>query len=605
MIKKIEDAANVLRRDVLKMTTNAGSGHLTSSLSSAEIISTLFFEEMKYDVRNSDNPENDEFILSKGHAAPILYSALYRAGIVKQDLNTLRKLNSPLEGHPTPRSIKNVKIATGSLGQGPSIGVGMALAGKIQKRNFRVYVLCGDGEIAEGSVYEAIEFAVYHKLNNFCMIVDVNRLGQAGETMLGYDINSYKKRFEGLGCEVLTINGHDVEEILKAFSKARKSSLPVVILAKTIKGKGISFLENKEGFHGKVLDKKQYELALSELADTQFPQFIIKKPAYSGRNRWKTKKPVLPDYKTGEQISTRLAYGESLLKLTLARPDVLAIDGEVNNSTYSIKVKEENPGQFIEMFIAEQNMIGVALGLSKKGFKVFASTFAAFLTRAHDQMRMSAISNGDFVIAGSHAGVSIGEDGASQMGLEDISLFRSIPESIIFYPSDAVSTSKLVELSSSLSGIKYIRTTRGNTRVLYNSKEKFIIGEFKILHESLIDKVVLCGSGITLYEALKAHSELKKKGINSAVIDLYCIKPFNAEKFINFVKKHGNNVIVSEDHYEEGGIGEMLSKVILNKGIKMNLLNVKTIPHSGKPEELLKKYKIDSEAIVEAAKEII
>jgi len=601
---QLQDLANILRRDVSKMTTVAGSGHPTSCFSCAEIMSVLFFDDMKYDTKNSNNPDNDEFILSKGHAAPILYAALYHAGCIKHDLMKLRKLESPLEGHPVPKSLNWAKVATGSLGQGLSVGVGFALAAKMQNRKFKTFVLMGDSEIAEGSVYEALEIATHYKLNNLIAIVDLNRLGQRGETLLAHNVNAYRTRFKSFGLNVITINGHKIQEIKKAFSNARKSKKPTVILAKTFKGHGVSFLEDKEGWHGKAMKKNELEKALSEIPNPKKPRISISKPKKINF-KFKIKKVKSNSYDLNQEIATREAYGKAIANLAIANSSILAIDAEVSNSTKAEEVKKVAPKQFIEAFIAEQNMIGTALGLSKKGFNIFASSFAAFLSRAHDQIRMAAVSSADFTITGSHVGVSIGEDGPSQMGLEDIALFRDLPGSTIFYPSDAVSMEKIVGLCSKLKkGIRYIRTTRSPTNVIYKNNESFKVGDFKIVKQSSKDKVVVVGSGITLHEAIKSHNELKKSNTNISVIDLYCIKPFNAKKFENFVKKHGKKLIVVEDHYPEGGIGEMLAESLENSGIKIKHLAVRSLPHSGKPEELLKKYNINWESIIREVKRI-
>ena len=588
-VKKLNVIAGILRRDVLKMTTAAVSGHPTSCLSSAEIISTLFFSIMKYDHLNPFNPDNDEFILSKGHAAPILYSALYHANCIKDNLFDLRKFNSNLEGHPIPASLNWIKAATGSLGQGLSIGVGMALAAKLQNRNYMTYVLMGDSEIAEGSVYEACQLASYYKLNNLCAIVDVNRLGQSGQTMVGFDLLKYKKRFESFGWKVITLDGHNIRKLLNAFKEAKFSSKPTLILAKTLKGKGVSFLEDMEGWHGKALNKEQLEIALKQIPENKFPRLEIQKPLEI-KNNFRNNKLEHTNYKLGDLVATREAYGKALFNLAKSNSSVIALDAEVKNSTFSQSIINVNSKRFVECFIAEQNMIGMALGLSVKGFNVFSSTFSCFLTRAHDQIRMAALSSGNFTICGSHSGISIGEDGGSQMGLEDIAMFRCLPNSYVFYPSDAVSTEKLMYLCSKIHGLKYIRTTRGKTPVIYNNKEEFSLGDFKVLRKSNKDKFVLVGSGITLYECLKAYEELKKLKINAAVVDLYCVKPFNFEKFKKFVKN--KKIIVVEDHYKEGGIGEMLSFEF-----KLKHLYVNGMPHSGKPEELLEKYEIDSKAI--------
>lgn len=592
-LKKI---SNVLRRDVLKMTTVAGSGHPTSCLSCADIMSVLFFDHMRYDIKNAFNEDNDEFILSKGHAAPILYSALYRAGAIKDNLMSLRKLNSNLEGHPIPSSLKWAKVASGSLGQGLSVGVGMALAAKLQNKNYKTYVLVGDSEMAEGSVYEALQLASYYKLNNLVLIVDFNRLGQRGETMTAHNSSELGRRIASFEWDVSAINGHDFSQVRAALGAAMKTDKPSAIIAKTFKGRGVSFLENKENWHGKTLSEEELELALEEIEESKMPPIRI---ANNSIRKWKPNKNklMLRRYEIEAEVSTREAYGNALADLALSNEKVLALDGEVSNSTYSDRVKVKTPNQFIECFIAEQNMIGMALGLSKKGFDTYSSTFSAFLSRVYDQIRMAALSSVDMTICGSHAGVSIGEDGASQMGLEDISMFRTLPNSTVLYPSDAVSTDSLMRQCSRLKGIKYIRTTRMKTPVIYSPREDFKIGEFKVLKSSKKDKVVLVGGGITLHECLKAASERD----DLAVVDLYCIKPFNHKKFFEFAKKHGNKIIVVEDHRGEGGIGEMLASNNLSSA-EIKLLNIKGIPHSGKPVELLQKYEIDASAILKEIK---
>jgi len=603
-IRRLHNVANVLRRDSLIMTTKAGSGHPTSCLSCAEIVSVLFFDEMMYDIGNADNPDNDEFVLSKGHAAPILYSCLYHSGCARYDLNGLRKFNSPLEGHPVPFT-KWIKFATGSLGQGLSIGAGMALAIKMQKRKSRVFVLLGDSEMVEGSNWEAIQIASYYNLNNLIAIVDINGLGQRGETMMGYDVLKYKKRFEAFGWEAIQVDGHNVKQLLSALEKAKTREKPIAILAKTIKGRGVKFLENKEGWHGKVLDERELEKALKIIEVRDIPAFTIRKPEQAEAKIGKESalKPLV--LKPKEQISTREAYGKSLANLAKSNSNIIATDAEVSNSTFADEVKKVKANQFIEGFIAEQNLIGMALGLSKKGFNVFASSFAAFLERAHDQIRMAALSKPNFTIAGSHCGVSIGEDGPSQMGLEDIALFRALPGTIIFYPSDAVSTEKLIYLASKIQGLKYIRTTRPKTPIIYSKDESFQLGDFKILKQSIKDKVVLIGAGITLHEALKAHDELKKAKIDSAVVDLYCIKPLNIKKLSDFIKSHGSKTVIAEDHYKEGGIGEMLLSELAGTGIAIKHLCIKEIPHSGSKAELMDKYGINSSAIVKEAKKLV
>lgn len=606
--KQLKDISNILRRDVLKMTSYAGSGHPTSCMSCAEIISSLFFHEMSYDTQNAFNPDNDEFILSKGHAAPILYSALFRAKAIHHHPFSLRKLKSPLEGHPVPSAhFPWAKAATGSLGQGLSVGVGMALAAKLQNRTFRTYVLLGDSELAEGSNYEAMQLASYYKLNNLVAIVDVNKFGQRGETMLGHDLKTYMKRFSSFGWKTIMINGHKISHILKALSKAKRSGKPTAIIAKTFKGHGFPEIENKNGWHGKILDAELLEKALKIIPNPEMPEIEIKKPREHHFNTTNHSRLKITPYVLGEKVATRQAYGRALANLANADKKILAIDAEVSNSTHSEEVKKETPEQFIETFIAEQNMASLSLGLEKKGFNVFASSFAAFLSRAHDQIRMTALSKPkNLTFSGSHAGVSIGEDGSSQMGLEDISLFRSLLNSIVLYPSDSVSAEKLTYLAAKTSGLKYIRTTREKTPTIYHESEYFSLGNFKILKQSRKDKAVIIGAGITVHEALKAYNVLKQKHIDTAIIDLYCIKPLNAKKLLRLIKTHGSNLVIVEDHYKEGGIGEaILSDIALlegNHNIKVKHLCIDKIPHSGTTEELLKRHKIDSIAIEHAVK---
>ncbi len=594
---KLGVIANVLRRDVVEMTFAAGSGHLTSCLSAAEIVSALFFDVMKYDTKNAYNPDNDEFILSKGHAAPLLYAALERTGCIEVDLLKLRKFDSVLEGHPIPSGeLSWIKVATGSLGQGLGVGVGMALAGKLQQRKFRTYVLLGDSECSEGSVWEAAELASYYKLNNLIAIIDVNKLGQRGETMLGYDLKTYAARFKAFGWQTIIVDGHNITEIVKAL--ATKNALPLIIIAKTVKGKGISFIEGKNGWHGKVLNKQDYERALNEIKLMPMPAFDITKPKGVARTYTSLRVPKSVNYHVGDMMATREAYGRALARLCADNKSVITIDGEVSNSTYADMIKETSPKQFLEAYIAEQNMISMALGLSVKNQKVFASTFAVFLSRAHDQLRMAALSKADFVVCGSHAGVSIGEDGPSQMGLEDIAMFRGLLGATILQPADAVSAEKIVFEAAKISGLVYIRTTRPKVPVIYDNHEEFPVGDFKILRQSFSDKVVLAGTGITVHEALKAQQILVGHGIHAAVVDLYSIEPFPKEKLLHFVKTHGNCLVVAEDHYVVGGLGERTCAELTNNAINCTSLAVNKIPHSGTKDELLEHYGIDYKAII-------
>jgi len=581
--KQLERMATKLRIDSLNSTTAAGSGHPTSCLSCADIMSVLFFSELQ---------ENDEFIMSKGHAAPILWSAFAEAGLIPaEELANLRKFTSVLEGHPTAR-MPLIKVASGSLGQGLSAGVGMALAKKLDNNNGRVYVLLGDGEIAEGSVWEAANSAAHYKLDNLCAIVDVNRLGQSQQTMHGYDVRRYKKKFKAFGLKAFVINGHRVRQLLWALEKARKSGKPCVIIAKTIKGKGVSFLENKEGWHGKALNEEELKKALHELVIKKEPQlasnFKVKKCSYEFQDFETTK------YNLADKVSTREAFGKALESLGRENKRVVVLDGDVKNSTMTEYFFKAYPERGFECFIAEQNMSGMALGFSSMGFTPFVSTFGAFLTRAHDFIRMAQYSDANIKFVGSHSGVSIGEDGPSQMGLEDLSMFLSMPESVVLYPCDAVSTEKLVGEIAEHKGLSYLRTTREKTPVIYEHTEEFEIGKFKVLKSGKKDKALIVAAGVCVHEALKAYEILKKKKINVRVIDLYSVKPVDEDELIEHAEECKNKVLVVEDHYF-GGIGSVVSSAVG----KIEHLFIKEIPRSGKPEELRQNYKIDADAIVD------
>lgn len=622
-IKNLNIIADNLRKDTLIMTTMAGSGHPSSCLSIAEIMSTLFFDEMRYDVEDPNNKDNDEFILSKGHAAPILYASLKlaKAKNTEEPLLNLRKLGSSYEGHPVPSSFPWAKVATGSLGQGLSVGVGMAISAKIQKRKFRTYVLCGDGEVAEGSVYEAMEIASLRKLDNLCVIIDVNRLGQTGETMIGHKLKIHEQRFKAFGGHVIKIDGHNIFEIKEALQEARKTkNKPTIILAKTFKGKGVSFMENKEDWHGKPVPKDKLEEALLQIPYQNTPEMSINKPLKykNSINVDNTKinyKKINFNFKKGQEIATREAYGDILFKLAKKNKSIIVVDAEVKNSTFADSIEKISKERVIETFIAEQNMVDISLGMSKKGFDVYCSTFAAFFTRAHDQIRMAGLSDANITFAGSHCGVSIGEDGSSQMGLEDISMFRSIPNSIVVYPSDAVSTEKLVEQLDKERAIKYIRTSRPKTPVIYSKDDNFLIGNFKVVKNNIINKkankkILIASCGVTLFEAIKASEKLEKQGIFSTIIDCYSIKPFKSiDKFVNLLKKAGNNLIIIEDHYPEGGLGEALKSALFEKNtkniFKICHLAVNKIPHSGSMKDLLRYTNIDSSSIIRTAKKML
>lgn len=604
-VSALEKIAKRLRIHSLQMTTAAGSGHPSTCLSCAEIMACLFFHEMRFNSGDPEAWENDEFVLSKGHAAPILWAAYAEAGIIPQDsLLGLRKITSDLEGHPTPR-MPWVKAATGSLGQGLSVGVGLALAQKLAGVKARTFVLMGDGECAEGAVWEAANAGREFKLGNLVAIVDVNRLGQSEPTMHQHDLKAYARKFKAFGWDVYEVDGHKIEKLREALAKARLGPKPKVILARTIKGKGVSFIEDKNGWHGKPLKPEELEKALAELG----PRPEIEARKYV-RSRQKVRGPKfkdsvefdLPSYK--DKTATRLAYGLALEKLGRVNDRVVVIDGDVKNSTYTDKFFAAFPGRSFESYIAEQNMIGLAMGLAAKGFLPFAATFAAFLTRAHDQIRMAAYSFSNIKLCGSHVGVSIGEDGPSQMGLEDLAMFTPIPGCLVLYPSDAVSAEKCAKEAAKQKGLVYIRTTRPATPILYSPEEEFPAGGSKILRQSQQDAVTVVAAGITVHEALRAADLLKKEGINIRVIDAYSVKPLDSETLIKSAGETGGRVMVVEDHFEQGGLGTAVALILPEKKLWKHLC-IRDIPRSGRPEELMAKYGIEAAAIVTAVKSLL
>ena len=606
--QQIEKLARLIRYYILISTTEAGSGHPTSSLSATDLMASLFFGgTFRFDADQPDHPNNDRLIFSKGHASPLLYALWAAAGRVsEEELMTLRKFGSPLEGHPTP-AFRYAEAATGSLGQGLPIGVGMALNAKyIDKLPYRTYVLLGDSEMAEGSQWEALQIAAHYKLDNLIGIIDVNRLGQRGETMYGHSPEAYERRVSSFGWETIVIDGHDIEEVLASLEKAsRAEDRPVMIIARTIKGKGVSFVEDKNGWHGKPLSKEQLVQALAELGEVdKSVRGEIKGPENLRLAAAQPQPPQKILYLADKPVATRKAYGNALARLYPKFPHMVVLDGEVSNSTYAEIFKEKYPERFFEMYIAEQNMTGVALGFSCRGKLPFVSTFAAFFTRAFDQIRMSQYSNGNIKFAGSHAGVSIGEDGPSQMGLEDIAMFRAILESVVLYPSDAVSTEKLVDEAARRKGIVYIRTTRKETPIIYKTNEEFPIGGSKVLRQSDKDAVAVIAAGITLHEALAACDELKKEGTFIRVIDLYSIKPVDKET----LRKAANVAqafITVEDHFAEGGIGEAVRSAMADVDVPVHCLAVQKMPRSGKPGELLDYEEISKDAIIKKVKELL
>jgi transketolase len=604
----LQGIANQLRIHSITSTTAAGSGHPSSSCSAADLVAALFFGHMRYDPKNPRHPNNDRFVLSKGHAAPVLYAAWAEAGLFPtSELLKLRTLDHDLEGHPTPR-LPFVDVATGSLGQGLSVGVGMALSARLDRLDFRTYVLLGDGESAEGSVWEAASMAGIHKLDNLIAIVDVNRLGQSQPTPFGHALEVYAKRFGAFGWRTLAVDGHDINDILRALGTIGDGDRPLAIIARTLKGAGISWIEDKEAWHGKPLSKDEAGRAVAELEPKARAAQGVSIPQPSDlplpKNEPPGSYPPL-NYKRGDKVATREAYGKALARMGEADARIVALDGDTRNSTYSEKFLKKFPDRFFECFIAEQNMVGMGTGFGARGKVPFASTFAAFFTRAHDQIRMAGHSMANLKLAGSHAGVSIGEDGGSQMGLEDLAMMRAVAGSVVLYPSDAVSTEKLAEQMARTRGIAFMRTSRPKTPVIYDNEEAFPIGGAKIVKQAADARMTVVAAGVTLFEALKASDQLASEGIAITVIDAYSVKPLAREMILAEARKTADTVITVEDHYPEGGLGDAVAGELSRDGIKVHKLAVYDLPRSGKPEELLARYGIDAAAIVRKIKELL
>lgn len=596
-----------LRADSIRCTTAAGSGHPSSAMSAADLMAVLMQTHLRYDFQNPHRPDNDHLIFSKGHACPLLYSMYKAVGVVSdEELLTLRQFTSRLEGHPTPE-IPYVDAATGSLGQGLPVGVGIALAGKhLDKLPYKVYVLLGDSEMAEGSVWEACELASHYNLDNLIAIVDVNRLGQRGETMLGYHTDVYAARARAFGWHAIEIDGHDCEQIDAAFTEARAhGGQPTMIVARTQKGHGSAEIADKENFHGKAFSKADAEKALAELNAPAEVHVNVHHPGPGASEpvaRPAAQPFQAPPYEKGTTYATRQAYGDALKALGAAHPELVVLDAEVSNSTFADIFKKAYPDRFFEMYIAEQQLVSAAQGLAAVGKVSFASTFAAFLTRAYDQIRMAAVSRADLRLCGSHAGVSIGEDGPSQMALEDLSMFRAVCGSTVLYPSDAVSTIQLVKEMAEQKGISYLRSTREKTPVLYGPDETFPVGGSKTLRSSDSDKATLIGAGITLHEANKAADQLAGQGVNVRVIDLYSVKPVDAATLRRAADETGH-LIVAEDHWAEGGLGDAVLAALAADGRglpRFTHLCIREMPRSGKPDELLDHYGISAKHIAEA-----
>lgn len=597
--------AQKLRRHSITSTSEAGSGHPTTCMSAADLMSVLFFEEMRWDPRDPSGRLADVFVLSKGHAAPILWAALKEAGAIQDDLSTLRRYDSVLEGHPTPRS-PWVRVASGSLGQGLSASAGMAWARKLEAQPGRVYCLMGDGETAEGSVWEAVQFAAHFALDNLCAVIDVNRLGQSGPTMHEHDMGAYERPLRAFGWEVAVVDGHDIAAVRQALAQARETSgRPFAVVARTFKGRGVSFLEDKEGWHGKPLKKgEEMQKALAELGDTDVTLPVEPRRYKAVTERAAVVPTLQPDYQLGQEVATREAYGTALARLAKSSPQVVAIDADTKNSTFSERLKAVAPERFADAYIAEQNMVGAALGMASEGLIPFASTFACFLSRAYDFIRMAVYSRpSHLVLCGSHAGVSIGEDGPSQMGLEDLAMFRALVDSTVLYPSDAVCAERLVEAAAQTKGVVYIRTTRPKGKVLYGNDERFPVGGSKVLRSSAKDQVTLVGAGVTLYEALAAHEELARQGVAARVIDLYSVKPID-EETLRKAAAETRGIVTVEDHCVHGGLGEAVAAAVSGHG-RVEILGVREISRSGTPAQLMAAHGIDAAAIVAAARRLL
>ena len=597
-----------LRVDSIRAAAVTSSGHPTSSMSAADLMAVLMSKYLHYDFDRPDDPRNDHLIFSKGHASPLLYSMYKAAGAITDDeLLTFRKFGSRLEGHPTPE-IPWVDVATGSLGQGLPYGVGIALAGKkLDQLPYRVWVLHGDSETAEGSVWEAFEHASFYGLDNLTVILDVNRLGQRGETMHGWDLDSYANKARAFGWHAVEVDGHDVEAIDRAYGEAAaQQGQPTLVVAHTLKGKGVKEVEDKGGWHGKALDHPEESIA--ELGGERNIVVEVPKPELKGEpHTFEVSGPLeLPSWQHGEEVATRRAYGDALAALGAARGDVVALDGEVSNSTYAEIFRDAHPDRYFEMYIAEQQMVAAAVGMQVRGWVPFASTFAAFLTRAYDFIRMAAISRANIRLCGSHAGVSIGEDGPSQMALEDLAMMRAVHGSTVLYPSDPNQTARLVAEMADREGIIFMRTTRAATPVLYDASDEFQIGGSRVLRQG--DDLAIVAAGITLHESLKAADKLIAEGIDARVIDLYSVKPVDVDTLRAAAEATGGRIITVEDHWSEGGIGDAVLEALSDDGElppQVVRLAVREMPGSGKPAELLAAAGIDADHIAQAARALM
>jgi transketolase len=613
----VVELAAQLRVDSIRASTSAGSGHPTSSMSAADLLAVLVTRHLHYDWDAPRSPANDHLIFSKGHASPLLYAVFKAVGAVSEQelLSGYRRFGQRLQGHPTP-VLPWVDVATGSLGQGLPDGVGIALAGRyLERQAYRVWVLCGDSELAEGSIWEALDKAAYYRLSNLVAIVDVNRLGQRGPTELGWDLDAYARRAEAFGARTLVVDGHDLQTIDRALGAAEANSSgeqPTVILARTVKGKGFAEVEDRNGWHGKPFPPDMAERAIAELGGVR--NLVLRGPrpdpvpARPAADEPAEADAAPPRYAVGDKVATRKAYGDALVALGARDPRVVALDGEVSNSTYADAFARAYPDRYFEMFIAEQQLVAAATGLNVRGYRPFASTFAAFWTRAHDFIRMGAISGVDLRLVGSHAGVEIGADGPSQMGLEDLAMLRAIHGSTVLYPSDATSTAALVEAMAATPGISYLRTTRGAYPVLYPAGEAFPVGRAKVLRSSDDDQVTLVGAGVTLHACLAAAELLAEEGVGARVIDCYSVKPIDTATLAAAVAATGGRIVVAEDHLPEGGLGSAVTDALLAAGpTKLGIahLAVRDLPGSGSGAELLAWAGLDADHIAAAARKLI
>jgi transketolase len=610
--EKLQEKANLIRKWCLRTTTAAGSGHPTSCLSAADLTAVLFDKYFSYDLQNPLNLYNDRFVLSKGHAAPLLYTLFGMSGAYPlAETLRLRKFDSRFEGHPTPKFVYS-EAATGSLGQGLSVAAGLALLAKREQLGYKTYVLLGDGELAEGQVWEAANFASYHQLDNLIVLADINRLAQSGETMFGWDLKKYAERFRAFGFEVIQINGHNLNEVDHAFSQAidHHNGKPLAIIAQTIKGKGVSFVEDREGWHGKALDKEQLEKALEELGETDEQlHFNLRQPDTTWLPGQATFPIAInPSLNKDQEYATREVFGEVITELGKENKDIYVLDADVKNSTFTADFLTIFPSRFVECYIAEQNMVSVATGLSRLGKIPVVATFGAFLTRAADQIRMARVSEANIKFVGSHVGVSIGEDGPSQMGLEDIALFGTLPHTVIFQPADAVATWKLTDLMIKHQGMVYLRTLRPKTPLIYENQEEFKIGGSKLLRQSDEDQLTIAATGITVFEALKAADQLKEEGISVRVLDCYSISPIDQDALINCISATRHPILITvEDHFTHGGMGDFAMSAVTasERTVQVKKMAVTQVSHSGKMDELMEEAGISASAIISQVRALV